>query len=57
MQENTVLSTPLPLMTSIITLDKKNDDEETLLLKIIWLYQILQFSGFETFKEVIFKVR
>ena len=32
-----LLSTPLPLWTSIITLGKKIDDEKTLLLKIIWL--------------------
>ena len=30
-------TTPLPLWTSIITFGKKNDDEKTLLLKIIWL--------------------
>ena len=33
-----LLSTPLSLWTSIITLGKKIDDEKTLLLKIIWLY-------------------
>jgi hypothetical protein len=32
-----LLSTPLPLWTSIITLGKKNDDEKTLLLETIWL--------------------
>ena len=33
-----LLSTPLPLWNSIATSGKKNDDEKTLLLKIIWLY-------------------
>ena len=33
-----LLSILLPLWTSIITLGKKNDDEKTLLLKLIWLY-------------------
>ena len=37
MHETSLLSTPLPLWTSIITLGKKNDDEKTLLLKVIWL--------------------
>jgi hypothetical protein len=32
-----LVCTPLPLLDSIITLGKKNDDEKTLLLKIIWL--------------------
>ena len=35
--ESSLLSTPLPFWTCIITLGKKNDDEKTLLLKIIWL--------------------
>ena len=33
----TLLSSPFPLWTYIITLGKKDDDEKTLLLKIIWL--------------------
>ena len=33
MHGTSLLSTPLPLWTSIITLGKKNDDEKTLLLK------------------------
>ena len=32
-----LLSTPLPLWTFIITLGEKNDDEKTLLPKMIWL--------------------
>ena len=32
-----LLSTPLPFWTSIITLGKKIDDEKTLLLRKIWL--------------------
>ena len=39
-KEVSLLSTPLPLSTSIITLGKKNDDEKTLFLKIIWLYKV-----------------
>ena len=34
MHGTSLLSTPLPLWTSIITLGKKIDDEKTLLLKI-----------------------
>ena len=33
-----LLTTPLPLWSSIITLGKKIDDEKTLLHKKIWLY-------------------
>ena len=36
-----LLSTPLPLCSSIITLGKKIDDEKTLLLKKIWLRRFL----------------
>jgi hypothetical protein len=39
MHGTSLLSTPLPLWTSIITVGKKNDDEKTLLIKIIWLYR------------------
>ena len=35
-----LLSTPLPLWTFIITLGKKNDNQKTLPLKIIWLYDV-----------------
>ena len=45
MHGTSLLSTPLPLWTSIITLGKKNDDEKTLLLKIIWLYMDTIFDS------------
>ena len=38
MHGTSLLSTPLPLWTSIITLGKKIDDKKTLLLKKNWLY-------------------
>ena len=40
-----LLSTPLPLWTYISTLGKKIDDEKTLLLKKIWLYNIENFQA------------
>ena len=54
-----MLSFPLPLWTSIMTLGKKNDDEKTLLLKSIWLYFYKFFridcqkSSFKYFQSTI----
>ena len=41
LHRTSLLSTPLPFWTSIITLGKKIDDEKTLLLKKIWLRRFL----------------
>jgi hypothetical protein len=35
---NSLLSTPWPFWTGISSQVSKNDDEKTLLLRVIWLY-------------------
>ena len=38
MHSTSLLSTPWPFWTDILSQVSKNDDEKTLLLKVIWLY-------------------
>ena len=40
MHSTSLLSTPWPFWTGILSQVSKNDDEKTLLLRVIWLYVI-----------------